>query len=198
MAPLRTDVIGFTALVLVFLSWILFGLTFLLRKRPPKAAEAKRASMAKWGIALQACGFALVGSIHRASWWPLPASTLGEVALAVVAVVLAFASSLWSLRAVQTLGKQWTYEARVIEGHELITQGPYAVVRNPIYLGMFGLMVATGLVYTTWWLLLLAVAVFLIGNQIRIRAEENLLRETFGSQFDDYARRVPAFFPRLL
>jgi protein-S-isoprenylcysteine O-methyltransferase Ste14 len=71
-------------------------------------------------------------------------------------------------------------------------------VRNPIYLGMFGLMVATGLVFTTWWVLLLAVTVFLIGNQVPIRAEENLLRETFGSQFDDYARRVPAFFLRLL
>jgi protein-S-isoprenylcysteine O-methyltransferase Ste14 len=198
MAPLHTDVIGLTALILVFLSWIIFGLIFLLRKKPPKAAEAKRASVAKWGIALQACGFALVGSIHRAYWWPLPASAAGEVALAVVAVALAFASSWWSFCAVQTLGKQWTYEARVIEGHELITHGPYAVVRNPIYLGMFGLMVATGLVFTTWWVLLLAVTVFLIGNQVRIRAEENLLRETFGSQFDDYARRVPAFFPRLL
>jgi hypothetical protein len=60
---------------------------------------------------------------------------VGEVALAVVAVALAFASTWWSLRAVQTPGKQWTYEARVIEGHELI---------------------------------------------------------------DEYARRVPAFFPRLL
>jgi len=198
MAPLHTDVIGLTALILVFLSWVIFGLIFLLRKKPPKAAEAKRASVAKWGIALQACGFALVGSIHRASSWPLPASTVGEVALAVVAVVLAFASSWWSLRAVQTLGKQWTYEARVIEGNELITQGPYAVVRNPIYLGMFGLMVATGLVFTTWWVLLIAVTAFLIGNQVRIRAEENLLRETFGSRFDDYARRVPAFFPRFL
>jgi protein-S-isoprenylcysteine O-methyltransferase Ste14 len=110
--------------------------------------------------------------------------------------MLAFASIWWSLRAVQTLGKQWTYEARVIEGHELITRGPYAVVRNPIYLGMFGLMVSTGLVFTTWWALLIAVIVFLVGNQVRIRAEEKLLRETFGSQFDDYARRVPAFFPR--
>jgi protein-S-isoprenylcysteine O-methyltransferase Ste14 len=198
MAPLHTDVIGLTALILVFLSWIIFGLIFLLRKKPPKAAEAKRASVAKWGIALQACGFALVGSIHRAYWWPLPASATGEVALAVVAVALAFRSSWWSFCAVQTLGKQWTYEARVIEGHELITHGPYAVVRHPIYLGMFGLMVATGLVFTTWWVLLLAVTVFLIGNQVRIRAEENLLRETFGSQFDDYARGVPAFFPRLL
>jgi protein-S-isoprenylcysteine O-methyltransferase Ste14 len=196
MAPLHTDAIGLMAVILVFLSWIIFGLVFLLRKKPSKASEAKRASVAKWGIALQGCGFALVGSVHRAYWWPLSPSTIGEVTLAVVGIMLAFASVWWSLRAVQTLGKQWTYEARVIEGHELVTQGPYAVVRNPIYLGMFGLMVSTGLVFTTWWALLIAVIIFLVGNQVRIRAEEKLLRETFGSQFDDYARRVPAFFPR--
>jgi protein-S-isoprenylcysteine O-methyltransferase Ste14 len=59
-------------------------------------------------------------------------------------------------------------------------------------------MVATGLVFTTWWALLIAIVIFLVGNQIRIRAEEQLLRESFGVQFDDYAGRVPAFFPRLL
>lgn len=117
--------------------------------------------------------------------------------MAVVAVILAFASSLFCLLAVRTLGKQWTYQARVIEGHELITTGPYAVVRNPIYLSMFGMLLATGLVFSRWWNFLSAIVFFLIGNQIRIRAEEKLLRETFGSQFDDYAGRVPAFLPRL-
>jgi protein-S-isoprenylcysteine O-methyltransferase Ste14 len=63
---------------------------------------------------------------------------------------------------------------------------------------MFGLMVATGLAFTTWWALGVAIIVFLVGNRIRIRSEERLLRETFGVQFDDYARRVPAFFPRHL
>jgi protein-S-isoprenylcysteine O-methyltransferase Ste14 len=71
------------------------------------------------------------------------------------------------------------------------------VVRNPIYLGMFGLMVATGLAYTTWWALLAAVILFLSGNRIRIRSEEKPLRETFGVQFDEYASRVPAFFPAI-
>jgi len=71
------------------------------------------------------------------------------------------------------------------------------VVRNPIYLGMFGLMVATGLAYTTWWALLAAVILFLSGNRIRIRSEEKLLRETFGVQFDEYASRVRAFFPAI-
>jgi protein-S-isoprenylcysteine O-methyltransferase Ste14 len=70
------------------------------------------------------------------------------------------------------------------------------VVRNPIYLGMFGLMVATGMGYSTWWALGAAILVFLVGNRIRIRAEEKLLREAFGVQFDEYASRVPAFFPR--
>jgi protein-S-isoprenylcysteine O-methyltransferase Ste14 len=120
------------------------------------------------------------------------------VILAAVTVVLAYSSCWFCLIAVRTLGKQWTYEARVIEGHELIMQGPYSVVRNPIYLGMFGLMVATGLAYATWCALGAAIIVFLLGNRIRIRCEESLLRETFGVQFDDYARHVPAIFPRHL
>jgi protein-S-isoprenylcysteine O-methyltransferase Ste14 len=194
---MRTDVVGVVTLVLVFLAWLVFGAIFLFRKKPPKEEETKRVAAAKWGIALQAAGFAVVGSFHRAEWWPLPASLFGEVIFAVATVALAYSSCWFCCRAVRTLGKQWTYEARVIQGHELITQGPYALVRNPIYLGMFGLMVATGLAYSTWWALVAAILVFLVGNRVRIRAEEKLLREAFGAQFDDYARRVPAFFPRL-
>jgi len=193
---MRIGIIGIVTLVLVFLAWLVFGAIFLFRKKPPKAEETKRDTTAKWGIALQGVGFALVGSFHRTQWWPLPPSRFGEVILAAVAVVLAYSSCWFCLTAVRILGKQWTYEARVIQGHELITQGPYAVVRNPIYLGMFGLMVATGLAYSTWWAVGAAILVFLVGNRIRIRAEEKLLREAFGERFDDYARRVPAFFPR--
>ena len=194
---MRTDVVGVVTLVLVFLAWLVFGAIFLFRKKPPKAEETKRLAAAKWGIALQAAGFAVVGSFHRAEWWPLPASLFGEVIFAVATVAVAYSSCWFCFRAVRTLGKQWTYEARVIQGHELITQGPYALVRNPIYLGMFGLMVATGLAFSTWWALVATILVFLVGNRVRVRAEEKLLREAFGAQFDDYARRVPAFFPRL-
>jgi protein-S-isoprenylcysteine O-methyltransferase Ste14 len=197
-ARIHTDYIGLTALILVALSWILFGLIFLLRRKPAQAKEAKRDSAARWGMVLQGCGFGLVWSMRRSYWWPISGWLAAEIILAALAVVLAYASNWFCYWAVQTLGKQWTYAARVIEGHELITQGPYAVVRNPIYLGMFGLMVATGLVLDIWWALGLAVILFLIGNQIRVRAEEKLLREAFGPKFDEYAQRVPAFLPRAL
>ena len=197
MPGLQTDAVGITALVLVSLAWIVFALVFLLRKKPTEVQEAKRAPVSSLGIFLQSISFALIWLLGRTQWWPFPPSFVGELVLAGVAVTLAFASSVFCLLAARTLGKQWTYRARVIEGHELIATGPYAVVRNPIYLGMFGMILATGLVYSRWWNFLAAVVFFLIGNRIRIRAEEKLLRETFGAQFDDYAHRVPAFLPRL-
>jgi protein-S-isoprenylcysteine O-methyltransferase Ste14 len=191
------DVIGHTTLFLILGAWIAFALIFLLRKKPLKLEEMKQASVARWGILLQAAGFGLVWCFRRPQWWPVPSNMGGEILLSTAAVVLAWVSNWWCLRAVQTLGKQWTVQARILKGHNLITDGPYGIVRNPIYLGMFGLMVATGLAVSSWWALLSAVVVFLIGNRIRIGAEEKLLRESFGAQFGEYAQRVPAFLPRI-
>jgi protein-S-isoprenylcysteine O-methyltransferase Ste14 len=197
VTKIQTDAIGLAAFLLVCGGWIFFALVFLMRKKPPKVEEAKRAPASRWGIVLQGVGFAAVWTFRRSKWWPFSPSVGGELLLATVAVALAWASSFWCLASVRTLGKQWAYQARVIKGHELITAGPYKIVRNPIYLGMFGMMLSTGLAYSTWWALLAGIIPFLIGVQIRITAEEKLLRESFGSQFDDYARRVPAFVPRI-
>ena len=198
---LQTDSIGLTALALVMIAWVIFGLAFLLRRlinqSQSKGAEAaaKYGRESKWGIALQSPAFAAIWLMPRHNWWPLPASQAGEIAVAAVAVLLAYSSALLSLRAVQTLGKQWTYQARILRDHDLITEGPYSIVRNPIYLGMFGMILSTALVFSRWWLALIAIVFFLAGVQIRIRAEEKLLRETFGAKFDEYAARVPAFIP---
>jgi protein-S-isoprenylcysteine O-methyltransferase Ste14 len=194
---LQTDVIGLTTLLLVLLPWAGVALTLLFRKKPAQVAEAKRAPAATWAIALQSVSFALVWSLPRTSWWPFPPSLAGEIGLAVLAIGLTWGSAWLCISAVRTLGQQWTYRARVIEGHQLVTQGPYSLVRNPIYLGMFGAIVGAGLAFSRWWTMLGAVVIFLMANRIRINAEEKLLRETFGAAFDEYARNVPAFFPGL-
>ena len=193
---LEVDAIGLTVIILVLLAYVLFGCVFLFRRRPPQTDEAKRAPAATFGIVQQGVSFVLAWNPPRPRWWPFPPSRAGEVVLALAAVIWAHASCWFSIRAVLTLGRQWTYAARVIKGHQLITQGPYGIVRNPIYLGMFGLILSTCIAYSRWRSGVAAVVLILIGNHIRIRAEEQLLRETFGDQFDEYARRVPAFIPR--
>jgi protein-S-isoprenylcysteine O-methyltransferase Ste14 len=85
----------------------------------------------------------------------------------------------------------------VLEGHKLVTEGPYRIVRNPIYTGMFGMLLATGLAISHWIGLLLAIVVFAVGTVIRVQSEEKLLREAFGAEFEAYAQRVPAVIPFL-
>ncbi len=77
--------------------------------------------------------------------------------LAALAIAITIASVWFCYAAARALGRQWALMARVIEGHELISQGPYAVVRNPIYLAMLGMLIAIGLCVSRWQALVGAV-----------------------------------------
>ena len=86
----------------------------------------------------------------------------------------------------------------MLEGHKLVTEGPYSGVRNPIYTGMLGMPLATGLAVSHWIGLIIAVAVFALGTAIRLRSEAALQREMFGAEFEDYERGLPAVIPFLV
>jgi protein-S-isoprenylcysteine O-methyltransferase Ste14 len=178
--------------------WVAFALVFALRKKAPEAKEKKWDKASYWGIGLQAIGYWGIWFFPRPYFSPIvPMSRTAEVVMAAVTIVVG-ALSVWLCgAAVRTLGKQWTYRARVVEGHELITQGAYSLVRNPIYLGMFGMFISTGLAVGRWPVVIGSAIVFVVGIEIRIRTEEKLLREAFGPKFEEYATKVPALVPKL-
>ena len=105
-----------------------------------------------------------------------------------VAVLLAWAAT-------RHLDKQWRFEAALSENHELITTGPYRWVRNPIYTSMFGMLLQTGLVKAWWPLLIAGVVFYIIGTEIRVRAEERLLAARFGDKYTQYRASTSAYFP---
>ena len=113
-----------------------------------------------------------------------------------ILVVVVILGSLWTMfSAVRVLGKQWSLQARVLEDHKLVREGPYRFVRHPIYTGMLGMIVAAGLAWSHWIGFLIALVLFAIGTAIRVWSEERLLREQFGAAFDDYKLSVPAVLP---
>lgn len=194
---IRLDSIDGVALWTVILSWCAFSLVFVLRKKPPKGPAAKRAPASLWGITMQGFSYALVWSLRRdvlPAYVTIPRAAV--VAGDVVAMALAVASAWLMLESVRTLGKQWSIEARLVEGHRLIVAGPYSYMRHPIYTAMLGMLVATGLVVSDWFGLLAAVTLFSLGTAIRVQAEERLLHEQFGEDFEAYRRYVPAVIPR--
>ncbi|MFZ0979126.1 MAG: isoprenylcysteine carboxylmethyltransferase family protein [Candidatus Acidiferrales bacterium] len=194
----RSDLPAQIAFLAVLVGWLGFGAILALGKRRAAPGAARRDWKSGVGFLLQAAAYAVCFVFARTYFSAIrPMSHLDEMILAGVAIAIVVASVWFCYAAAMALGKQWALIARVIEGHELISTGPYAIVRNPIYLAMLGMYVASALAVTRWPAALIGLIVFLAGTAIRIRAEENLLRAAFGARFSDYARRVPAFFPRL-
>jgi protein-S-isoprenylcysteine O-methyltransferase Ste14 len=195
------DAMEEAALFGLTLLWILFAMIFLFGRgrAAPKAKTTARSNISRVGIVIQMLGYAIVYSFERPFFTPIAAmSKTVEAILLLVVSVIGVASIVFCYLAARTLGKQWSMIARIVSGHELVRQGPFSVVRNPIYLAMFGLLIQAGIVVSIWQAILPAVAIFLAGTWIRIHEEEKILREQFGSRFDDYARSVPAFIPGVL
>jgi protein-S-isoprenylcysteine O-methyltransferase Ste14 len=184
--------------VIVMVCWFAFVAIFLLRKKPPSPPDQKRESGSLFGVALQGVSYGIVWGVHRTAFTPIiSGSEPIAIATSVLAITAAISSVWLIMTAVKTLGKEWSLTARLVEGHRLATSGPYAYLRHPIYTGMLGMLVATGMAISHWAALLVALLIFFVGTIIRVRSEEKLLREAFGEQFENYAQRVPAIVPGL-
>lgn len=177
-------------LAFVLMGWILFAAFLLLRLRD-RGLSARRDRRSLIGLALQGAGLVIMWGITRP---PIPGRLESLRALMVVLCLVLSLILAWT--AVRKLGKQWSLAARVLDQHELITSGPYALVRHPIYTGVLGMLLATGLAVSRWWALGIGLGIYLVGTILRMRVEERLLRASFGGRYDAYARHVPALIPR--
>jgi protein-S-isoprenylcysteine O-methyltransferase Ste14 len=134
-------------------------------------------------------------------WRPLPLalSPAGRVAALAFGSLLFFPGMGFVLWGRLALGRMYFVStgmgAQLFADHRLVTHGPFAIVRHPMYAGL-GVAVVGGLfLYPTWTLVALLLLPF--GLMRRARREEQALATEFGEQWQDYCRRVPAFIPRL-
>lgn len=110
--------------------------------------------------------------------------------------VLTVAGLLFTVWARHHLGRNWSLTVDVKEKHQLITSGPYAVVRHPIYSGLL-LALAGSAMAGGEWRGVLAVALALWVYWLKLRTEEHWMREAFGEEYQAYSQRVPALIPFL-
>jgi protein-S-isoprenylcysteine O-methyltransferase Ste14 len=109
-------------------------------------------------------------------------------------VIVAMCSILlveWTHR---TLGKQYSSELAIQKEHILVTTGPYSRIRHPMYTALNLFSFSMALTTSNLIILLLAVLVMLPFPWI-VRAEEEMLLEAFGDEYQKYMRRTGRFFP---
>lgn len=183
--------------VLVVAMWFLFGGVFLLRKRGEATTDGERIPVSILGFALQGSAYAPVVFIKRDERFGpfIDGQSELNIALQIAAVGIAAFSVLLVMSAVRELGKQWSLQARLVEGHKLITSGVYQIVRHPIYTAMLGMVIATGISHSRWWTTLASIVIFIIGTKIRTNSEERLLSNAFGEEFTAWKAKVPGLIP---
>ncbi len=188
-----------TALVAMGLGFLVFVAALLMargrREEAPRVAE-KKSPGSMLGVGVQGLGFAAVGvGPVIASLDPGSLLAVGEVgfvlAMMTVAVLLFFSAS-------RAMGQNWSIVARTREDHQLVTWGPFAAIRHPIYTGLFAFMLAMAVAFGHWRGLVLGVPLYWVGTWMRVNIEERMLRAQFGAAYDAYASRVKRFIPGVI
>ena len=114
-----------------------------------------------------------------------------------VGAALAAAGLLFSIWARHELGRNWSGTVTIKEGHELVTSGPYALVRHPIYTGLLLAFAGSALARGEWrGVLALLLAFWALWRKLGI--EERWMREQFPDAYPAYAGRVAALLPFVL
>jgi len=118
-----------------------------------------------------------------------------EDALGWALVVLMAAGFLLACSARLALGKLWSAGVERKADHRLVEEGPYAIVRHPIYTGLLAAALSLALVKATP-LALAGLVLTSIGFTVKARLEERFLATELGeADYADYMRRVPMLMP---
>lgn len=134
---------------------------------------------------------AIAASIVLSWGYPLPWITQplsGMLFVAGLALVVAAVAMV--VMAIHTLHRAKTTLRVDRPVEHLVLTGPFAMTRNPIYLGNTLLMIGVGLAAGMLWFLILAVVAAFLTQKLAIEREEKYLDQRFGKKYRDYRKRV--------
>jgi protein-S-isoprenylcysteine O-methyltransferase Ste14 len=112
-----------------------------------------------------------------------------------IGVVLGCAGFVLYAWAQATLGKAWSPHLQMRDEHQLVTSGPYARMRHPIYLAYLVFMGGIALLTANWFFIALFI-VSIVVLALRIPKEEQMMIETFGEQYKTYIQKTGGLFPK--
>ncbi len=181
--------------VLFPLLWLAFIAFWIVMARGGKTVAAREDTLFA-GVALRAAGDRRRAARRARPSVPFPLRPLrarqsGTVTLGAALTAAGVAFAVWArLR----LAGNWSSDVTLKRDHELIVDGPYALVRHPIYTGVLLALFGTALAIGEWRAPL-AVVIAGVAWWRKLTIEEVVMRRQFGDVYDRYAARTRALIP---
>jgi protein-S-isoprenylcysteine O-methyltransferase Ste14 len=176
----------FVPIVLVLAYLLTSDPELLERRMRTVEVDAEQSLIVRLGSVCYVLAFVLPGLDRRFGWSHVPVAV---VIVADVLVLLSYGLFVLVLR-------ENSYASRVVEvqeGQHVVTTGPYAIVRHPMYLGVFAMFLFSPVALGSWWALIPALPLLAV-LVARIRNEEHLLE----TELDGYQEYTHATRYRLI
>jgi protein-S-isoprenylcysteine O-methyltransferase Ste14 len=187
-----------TCLNIISFCWALFAVIWISAAFATKKSVYRESGLQRLRYIIPLLlGWFLLAKGHRLSD-PLNHRVIPHLdALAWFGAVLCIAGLLFCVWARFTLGRNWSGLVTFKGGHELITSGPYAFVRHPIYTGLLAMVVATVIVLGHI-AGIIAMPFVIVSLWVKLRSEEKLMLQKFPNEYAAYSHRVKRLIPFLL
>ena len=184
---------------LILLLWIAYQVYWWIKAKNVKQTEHVHESIRSRLIRLSAMVAAIVLLIFQ----NIPMSILDENFIPMgytvysIGIVFTAIGLIFSAWARHHLGSNWSQAITIKEDHRLITSGPYAFVRHPIYTGLLLALIGTAIAIGKWRGLIAVALVFTV-LMYKLILEEKLMQVQFGDSYKKYSRQVSALIPYII
>lgn len=121
----------------------------------------------------------------------------GGAALLAVAVLIGVAGLALRVWSILTLGRFFNFTVVIQEGHHVVTNGPYRLLRHPSYTGMLVTRIGIGLALASWSAIAVILLLPMPAMIARIMVEERALSGALGAEYTDYSARTNRLIPRI-
>jgi len=161
-------------------------------KQSGDSLQEERGDRSFWPIAL---GIMVVFFISPVEYLYFATFQLHSLWTEAIGVGLVISGSILFVWARRTLGRHYSGHVSVKKEQELVQSGPYHVIRHPAYAGYLFTALGLALGYSSLLGFVSTLLILLPATVYRIRVEDKMLTEHFGTQFEKYARKKKRLLP---
>ncbi|WP_375463469.1 protein-S-isoprenylcysteine O-methyltransferase [uncultured Methylobacterium sp.] len=188
--------LGHVAFLGLMVGWYVIRLPHLVRSRRTPVVASRRDLRERVLMAISGAGLGFV---------PLGYITFGfggigdrptHIASVIAGIAVALLSLYLFRESHRWLGRQWSVSLELRINHKLQTDGIYHYVRHPMYAAFWLWALAQGLLLPNWFAGLSGLVGFGSLYIFRVPVEEQIMLDTFGDAYRDYAHATPRIIPR--